>query len=159
MREVSRVDPDVPIAETITLPMRIAGLTRPLRVSAAFVGYAAILAVVLTTIGMYGALAFAVSTRTKEIGIRLALGARRAQVLGRIVDDGMSVVAAGALAGLGLAAAGSRLVAHLLYGSPAMDWIFYAVAVVVVVIAGFLASLLPARRAASVEPLVALRHE
>lgn len=159
MREVSRVDPDVPIAETITLSMRVAGLTRPLRVSAAFVGYAAILAVVLTTIGMYGALAFAVSTRTKEIGIRLALGARRAQVLGRIVDDGMSVVAAGALAGLGLAAAGSRLVAHLLYGSPAMDWIFYAVAVLVVVIAGFLASLLPARRAASVEPLVALRHE
>jgi predicted permease len=159
IREVNRVDPDVPIAETITLPMQMAGWIRPLRVSATFIGYAAALAMLLTAIGLYGTLAFAVSRRTKEIGVRMALGAPRARVLGLIVGEGMTVVLAGALAGLGLAAAGSRLVTHLLYGSATADWLFYAGAAALVSLVGLFASLMPARRAAAVEPLVALRHE
>jgi putative ABC transport system permease protein len=159
VREVNRVDPDVPIAETITLPIRLAGLTRPLRVSATFVGYAAAVAIVLTAVGLYGALAFAVSQRTKEIGVRMALGAGRAGVLGLIVRDGMTIVLAGVVAGVGLAIAGTRLVVHLLYGSAAGDWMFYVLAALLILIVGFGASLLPARRAASVEPLTALRHD
>jgi predicted permease len=158
-REVNRVDPDVPIAEIITLPIQMAGWVRPARISAAFVGYAAALATLLTAIGLYGTLAFAVSRRTKEIGIRMALGAARARVLALIVREGMIVVAAGVVAGLGLAAAGSRIVTHLLYGSASADWIFHAAAAVLVSLVGLLASLVPARRAAAVEPLVALRHE
>ena len=125
-REVNRVDPDVPIAETITLPSRIAALMRPVRVSATFVGYTAVLAVILTAVGLYGSLAFAVARRTKEIGIRMALGAERRRVLGLVVRDGMTVVAAGVAAGLALAAGGARIVGHLLYGSADADWIFYA---------------------------------
>jgi putative ABC transport system permease protein len=159
VREVNRVDPDVPIAETITLPIQMAGWLRPLRVSATFVGCAAALAIVLTAIGLYGSLAFAVSRRTKEIGVRMALGAARARIVGSIVREGMTVVLAGAVAGLGLAAAGSRLVTHLLHGSAAADWLFHAAAAVLVACVGLLASFLPARRAAAVEPLVALRYE
>ena len=104
-REVHRVDPDVPIAETITLPVRMAGLTRPVRVAALFVGYAASLAMLLTAIGLYGALAFAVSRRTREIGIRLALGAARGRLVGSIVREGLTVVLAGAAIGVLLAIA------------------------------------------------------
>ncbi|HTI39799.1 MAG TPA: ADOP family duplicated permease [Vicinamibacterales bacterium] len=158
-RAVHQVDPDVPIAETITLPMRMAGLTRPIRVGAVFIGYAACLAMLLTAIGLYGALAFAVSRRTKEIGIRLALGAARAGLIASIVREGVTVVLAGASVGIVLAVAGSRVMSHLLYGSPSDDWKFYAAAASVVVAIGALAALLPARRAAAVEPSIALRQE
>jgi putative ABC transport system permease protein len=159
IREVGRVDPDVPIAETITLPLQLAGWARPVRLTATFVVYAAGLAVLLTAIGLYGTLAFAVSRRTREIGVRIALGAARARVLALIIGDGMRVVVAGTLAGVALAAAGSRLVAHLLYGSASADWLFYIGGAISVLVVGFVASLMPARRAAAVEPLVALRHE
>jgi putative ABC transport system permease protein len=158
-REVHRVDPDVPIAETITLPIRMAGLTRPVRVGAVFIGYAAALAMALTAIGLYGALAFAVSRRTKEIGIRLALGAARARVVRSIVREGSTVVVGGAGVGIALGAGSSRVVRHLLYGSASADWLFYVSAALLVAGVGVIASLLPARRAAAVEPIVALRQE
>ena len=159
VREVNGVDPEVPIAETITLPMQMAGWIRPLRVAATFIGYAAALAVLLTAIGLYGMLSFTVSRRTKEIGIRMALGAARSRVLGLIVRDGMMVVVAGAVTGIALAAGGSRLVTHLLYGSAAADQLYYIGGAALISLIGLLASLLPARRAAAVEPLIALRHE
>jgi len=159
VQAVNRIDPDVPIAETITLPVQLAGWMRPLRVTATFTGYAALLAIVLSAIGLYGALAFAVSRRTKEIGIRMALGAARARIMGSIVCEGARVVVAGAATGLALAAAGTRLVQHLLYGTASADWIVYALAAALVSVVGLLASLTPARRAAAVEPLVALRCE
>jgi ABC-type antimicrobial peptide transport system permease subunit len=159
VREVNQVDRDVPIAETITLPIQLAGLMRPLRVSATFIGYAAAVAIMLTAIGLYGTLAFAVSRRTKEIGIRMALGAAPGRMLGLILGEGMTVVIAGAIAGVALAAAGTRIVVHLLYRPAAADWMFYAAAAVLVLVVGFCASLLPARRAAAVEPLVALRQD
>jgi predicted permease len=158
-REANRVDPDVPIAETITLPLQMAGWAQPVRLTATFVGYAAGLAVLLTAIGLYGTLAFAVSRRTREIGIRMALGAARAHVLALIVRDGMVLVIVGAIAGVALAAGASRMVEHLLYGSASADWLSYLGAAVAVLLVGAVASFMPARRAAAVEPLVALRHE
>ena len=159
VREVNRIDPDVPIAETITLPIQMAGWIRPLRVSVAFIGYAAALAILLTAIGLYGSLSFNVSRRTKEIGIRIALGAARSTVVGLIVREGMRVAVCGALVGIVLAAAGSRLVTHLLYGSAAADWVYFVAGAALISLVGLFASLLPARRAAAVEPLVALRYE
>jgi putative ABC transport system permease protein len=158
-REVHAIDPDVPIAETITLPIRIAGLTRPVRIGALFIGYAAALAMLLTAIGLYGALAFAVSRRTKEIGIRLVLGAARGPLIRSIVREGLTVVATGAAVGIVLAIAGARVVASLLYGAASADWIFFAAAAIAVLGVGLGASLLPARKAAAVEPIVALRQE
>ena len=117
-REVHAVDPDVPIAETITLTARMEGLMRPVRVGAVFAGYAALFAVVLTAIGLYGALAFSVSRRTKEIGIRLALGAAPSSVVLSIAGEGINVVVAGTAVGVVLAVAQTRIVAHLLYRVP-----------------------------------------
>ena len=159
VREVSRIDPDVPIAETITLPVRLAGLTRPVRVGATFIGYAAALAILLTAIGLYGTLAFAVSRRTKEIGIRAALGAPRGRVIGSVVNEGLRVILAGAAVGVGLAIVAARTVSHLLYGAAGADWLFYAAAVSIVSAVGLGASLVPAWRAAAIDPVVALRQE
>jgi predicted lysophospholipase L1 biosynthesis ABC-type transport system permease subunit len=158
-RTVHRIDPNVPIAETITLPVRMAALTRPVRVGALFVGYAASLAILLTAIGLYGTLAFAVSQRTKEIGIRLALGAGRGRVIRSIVRERVIVALAGAAVGVVLAIGASRVLSHLLYGSAEADWVFFAAAASVIACVALGASLVPARRAAAVEPIVALRQE
>jgi macrolide transport system ATP-binding/permease protein len=158
-REVHRIDPEVPIAELITLPVRMEGLFRPVRVAALFIGYAAALAMLLTAIGLYGALAFAVTRRSKEIGIRLALGATRERLIGSIVSEGLAVVITGAAVGVLLAIAAVRVVSHLLYGSADPDWLFYLAATVAVTGVGVGASLLPARRAAAIEPMVALRQD
>jgi putative ABC transport system permease protein len=159
VREVNHADPNVPVAETITLPDQLAGLLRPVRVSATFVGYTAVLAVLLTAIGLYASLAFAVSRRTREIGIRMALGAARPRIVGSIIGEGLVVIGGGAIAGIALAVAGTRVMTHLLYGSASADWIVYASAVGLVLMVGMVASWLPARRAAAIEPLVALRCE
>jgi ABC-type antimicrobial peptide transport system permease subunit len=156
---VNQVDPDVPVAETITLPFQMAGTYRPLRVSTTFLACAAGFAVLLSAIGVYGALAFAVSRRTKEIGIRMAIGAESKGILGMILREGMTVILAGLCAGLGLAVAGTRLVRHLLFGSATGDVYLYAAAGMLVVFTGLVACWVPARRAASVEPLIALREE
>jgi len=149
----------VPIAETITLPIQMAGLMRPVRVGAVFVGFGAFFATLLTAIGVYGALAFAVARRTREIGIRLALGAARFRVVSAIVRDGLAVVCAGAAVGIVLAIAQARVVSSLLYGSASADAPTFAAAASLIVLVGAAASLLPAKRAASVEPIEALRQE
>jgi hypothetical protein len=158
-REVNRADPDIPLAETNTLAQEIAGSENDLRVTAAFVSYAAALAVLLSAIGFYGALAFSVSRRTKEIGIRMAVGAKPAGVLGMVIREGMTVLMVGVSFGLGGAFAGARLVRHLLYGPASSDVPVYSAAVLVVAFVGLIACWVPARRAASVEPIVALREE
>jgi predicted permease len=158
-REVNRVDPDVPIAETITLPLQIAGSIRSERITASFISYAAILAVLLSGIGLYGATAFSVSRRAREVGIRMALGAKSADVLAMIIREGMTVVFIGVVIGVGLAIAAARLIQHLLYGSSAADALIYALAVLVVAFAGLFACWVSARRAARVDPSIALRQE
>jgi len=158
-REVNRADPDIPIAETITLPLQLQGMFRPLRVSATGVSWAAGFAVLLSAMGLYGAISFAVSRRTREIGIRMALGADSRRVLAMIVRQGMTVVLLGALAGLGMAPFGVRLVGHLIFGSAQNDALFYAGAALPIACVGLFACWLPARRAASIEPLRALRGD
>jgi predicted permease len=156
---VQNVDTTQPITGLSTMEQVITVSTAERRLALLlFVSFAS-LSLVLAVAGIYGVLAGAVTERTREIGVRIALGAARARVLALIIGDGMTVVAAGALAGVALAAAGSRLVAHLLYGSASADWLFYVAGAVSVLVVGFAASVMPARRAAAVQPLVALRHE
>jgi macrolide transport system ATP-binding/permease protein len=159
VREVGRVDRNVPIAEVITLPQQMAGSVMSLRIAAGFVSYAALLAVLLSAIGLYGVLAFSVSRRTKEIGIRMAVGARSSEVLAMIIRDGMTVIGVGVAIGGGLSIAAASAVRHLLYGSSAADVRVYGTAVLLVACVGLVACWVPARRAASVEPIIALKEE
>ncbi len=159
VREVHEVDPAVPLAETVPLTMNLEGGFKVLRMSATSVGYAGALVLLLTAIGLYGTLAYSVARRTREIGIRLAIGARPAGVLATITREGMTVVLVGIVSGLGIAVGASRLLGHLLYGSASADLRFYALAATVVVAVGLLACWIPARRAANVDPIVALRDE
>ena len=156
---VHLADPNVPIAETITLETQLAGRFRPLRVTAVFLSYAAGLAVLLSAMGLYGALAFAVSRRTKEIGIRMAVGAQAGGVLAMIVGEGMGVVGAGVVVGTALGVGGARVVRHLLFGSAESDAVFYVGAALLVTLVGLVACWLPARRAAAIEPVIALRQD
>jgi predicted permease len=159
IRLANRVDPDVPIGETITLPAQMAGVNLELRYMAGFVSFAAALAILLSAIGLYGALAFSVSRRTKEIGIRMALGAESTTLLAMVMRDGMTAILAGVSIGVVLAIGGSSVIRHLLYGSGTNDAMIYVAAALVVAGAGLLACWVPARRAASVEPLTALREQ
>ncbi|MFW6198352.1 MAG: ADOP family duplicated permease [Acidobacteriota bacterium] len=158
-REVREVDPAVPITELTTLEGRLAGAFRALRMTAAVVSYAAGLTVLLSALGLYASLTTAVSRRRHELGVRQALGASARGIIRLVAARGVRVVLVGALAGLALSAVGSRLVRHLLYGTPGADVPVYLGAAVVVVAVGLAASWLPARRAARIPPVEALRGE
>jgi putative ABC transport system permease protein len=159
IREVGRVDPDVPVTETMTRLTQASLGASNVRLTRDVVGYAAILAMVLSAIGLYGVLAFSVHRRTKELGIRMALGASAAHVRRMVLQQGMTVIAGGTLVGLAVAAGGTRFIAHMLYGPPAADLMCYGGAGTLVAAVALLACWLPARRAARVEPMSALRSE
>lgn len=158
-KTVNQVDPDVPIAETITLPIQLAGWFRPLRMSATFLAFAAGLGILLSAVGLYGILSFLVSRRTKEIGIRIALGATKRGVLAMFLREGMLMVLPSIPAGVGLAFAGTKIVSHLVLQSTTGDALFYVAAGLLTTCVGLLACWIPARRAAKVEPMTALREE
>jgi hypothetical protein len=116
-------------------------------------------ALVLSAVGLYGVIAYSVTQRTREIGIRIALGAEPRGIARLVLGEGIWHVGVGLLAGAGLAWAGTRLVAGMLYGVAAADPLTIAVAVIVVVGAALLASYVPGRRAANIDPTTALRAD
>jgi ABC-type antimicrobial peptide transport system permease subunit len=118
-----------------------------------------LLAVLLVATGLYGTLAYTVSRRTVEVGIRMALGARRAEVLWMVLRGGLMVGACGVLIGLPLAIGGARFLESMLFGVKRSDPRFFIAAVAGIAIVTLAASLIPARRAASVDPIQALRAE
>ena len=129
------------------------------RFNSTLLGLFAAVAMVLAAIGIYGVIAYNVTQRTKEIGIRMALGARRRGMLTLILRQSLSLVGVGMVVGLAAAAATSRLLSTMLYGVGSTDLFTYAGVVVLLGGAAFLASLIPARRAMKVDPMVALRTE
>ncbi|MEK6323147.1 MAG: ABC transporter permease [Acidobacteriota bacterium] len=158
-REVQQLDANLPVfnIKTLTEHMRLSLF--PLRLGAAGVGSFGLLALALAAIGIYGVMAYAVSQRTHEIGIRIALGARPRDVLKLIVQQGVALAAMGLAIGLAAALALTHLMSSVLYGVSATDAMTFAVVVLLLTVVVLAASYLPARRAAKVDPMVALRYE
>jgi ABC-type antimicrobial peptide transport system permease subunit len=119
----------------------------------------ALLGLVLAAIGIYGVLSYSVSRRTREIGVRMALGAVRSRVVSMVLRDSLTPVVVGAALGVAGALLGGRLIGTLLYGVAATDPVTLAGVVVVLLGVAVVASVVPASRAARVDPIVALREE
>ena len=158
-RAVVGVDPAVPILEAKTLEAVLADSIAPYRFNLFAFGLFAAVALLLASVGIYGTLAYSTSRRTQEIGVRLALGAARGEVLTMVIRQGMTVALIGTLVGLVIGVAVARVMRGLLYEVSPGDPYIFAVASAVLLLAGFAASLGPALRAASVQPVIALRRE
>jgi ABC-type antimicrobial peptide transport system permease subunit len=117
------------------------------------------IALLLTVVGLYGVMAYSVTRRTREIGVRIALGASRSAVLSMVLKQASVLVAAGLVLGLAGSLAGGRLLQSMLYGTSAVSPPVLAAASLLMLAAGLLAAYLPARHAASVDPMQALRME
>jgi putative ABC transport system permease protein len=157
--EVRKINPDVPVYAAAPMTRTLAGsLDRP-RFAMDLMGFFAVISLALASLGLYGVLAYAVGQRTKEFGIRMALGADRTRLLTMVIREGTALAAAGIVLGIAGSLAAARFLSTLLVGISATDArTFVGVAVVLIVVA-IAASYLPARRAMKVDPMVALRHE
>ncbi|HME00331.1 MAG TPA: ABC transporter permease [Terriglobia bacterium] len=156
---VNRADANLPIFDVATQSERIEQLLSQERIVARLASFFGVIALVLACIGLYGLLSYDVARRTREIGVRMALGARQREVLRLVVGQGIFLVLAGAGFGIAAAFGVTRYLASLLYGVRPLDPLtFIAVAILLFVVA-IAACLVPARRAMSVDPMVALRYE
>jgi predicted permease len=156
---IRSVDRSVPIGDLSTLSEQVAGSITNQTIIAKLSAFFALTAVFLSCIGIYGVMSYLVGRRTGEIGIRMALGARRGAVAWQVMREIVVLLAIGIAIGLPVALAEGRLVGTLLYGVKGRDPISDSLSVAVLIAAGLLAGYLPARRAARIDPLVALRYE
>ncbi len=156
-REIRQIDPNVPIQS----PQRVSDVIDQslwaVNLGAGLLGVFGLLALVLACVGLYGVMAYSVGQRTQEIGLRMALGAGRGQVLQLVMRQGLTLVGIGVVLGLAGALGVSRLIQSLLFGS-AYDPVGFIAASTILVAVAAVASFLPARRASRVDPLVALRE-
>ena len=153
------MDPDLPIANPKTMDVIVSERMAADRFYTLLLGAFAGLALLLASVGIYGVMSFVVSQRTHEIGLRMALGARRQDVLGLVVREGMLTALAGAILGTAGAWAVARAMQNLLYGGGELGSLAYATVALALLASALVACLVPARRAASVDPMVALRQD
>lgn len=156
---VRALDPALPAPTVTTLGAETGGVLLPQRVAALVTAVLGLVGLLLAAVGLYGIVAYLVGQRTREIGVRLALGARRRDVLRLVLGDGMRPVAAGMAAGLVLAVGATRLLTAFLFGVSPLDAVTFAGGAAVLAAVALAASYLPARRAAATDPVRALRAE
>jgi putative ABC transport system permease protein len=156
---VHRIDPDQPISDVMTMNENLSGVLVTERFGAILMGVLAASGLLLAGLGLYGVMAYSVSQRTAEIGLRVALGAQRAHVLQLVLGQGVKLTLLGVAIGFGVAWALTRLLVSLLFGVSATDPATFASISFLLVSIALLACFLPARRALTVDPMVALRYE
>ncbi len=157
-REMHALDPDLVPYQVITMSEQIERSTSAQRVAASLLGSFAVVALLLATIGLYGVMSYAVSQSTRELGLRMALGATPSQLVKLVLADGLALILGGVLLGAIAALLLTRLMGYLLYGVSPRDPLSFALAFTVMTLASLVACFIPASRAAGTEPLTALRH-
>ena len=157
--EIAALDPEQPVARVATLDQLLEASTSQPRFRTFLLGSFAGIALLLSAVGIYGVMAYAVSRRTREIGVRMALGARPANILTLIFGESMTLTLLGILLGLVGAYAVTRVLNSLLFGVSSTDPLTFAAVTVLLSCASLLASYIPARRATRVDPIIALRYE
>ena len=158
-RVIAQIDPDMPLLEPMTQVAVFEKSISQQILFARLAGCFGVLAVVLIATGLYGTLAYRMSRRSAEIGVRIALGAQRSQVVWMVLRGSLLLCAVGVIMGVPLAMVAGRGLESLLYGMKALDVTSYLFAIAGVVVVALFASAVPAARAASVDPLRALRTE
>ena len=157
--ELAALDNSVPLTNVRTFDEYVStSLARP-RFNALLLSIFAVTALVLTAIGIYGVMAYSVAQRTNEIGIRIALGAAQSSIFRLVVGQAMGLVAISVVVGLSGAFAMTRLLQSLLFGVDAWDPLTFSGVIVLIALVAFLAAWFPARRASTVDPIIALRAE
>jgi putative ABC transport system permease protein len=156
---VRSVDPSVPVADIQTLTDVVALSNSRTRFSLVLLGAFAAIALILAAVGLFGVMAYGVAQRTQEIGVRMALGARPGAILSMVLANGMSLVLIGLAVGAVAAAGLTRFLATQLYGVKPTDGLTFAIVALTLSATALAAILLPARRASTIEPVTALRHE
>jgi putative ABC transport system permease protein len=158
-KQVWSLDPQIPVSQVQSMDDLLAVSLAQQRFNMLLLGLFAGLALILAAVGIYGLMSYAVSQRTHEIGVRVAVGAQRRDVLGLVVAEGGRLAFVGILVGIAFALALTRLMSSLLFEVSPTDPATFATVALLLASVGLLACYLPARRATRVEPIVALRYE
>jgi predicted lysophospholipase L1 biosynthesis ABC-type transport system permease subunit len=157
--EIRRAAPDLPIAATLTMDEAVSASVAAPRFRTLLLGLFATAATLIATCGLYGLMAYAVTQRRREIGVRMALGATRRDVLRLVLTHALRVVAAGLVVGLAGAAGVTRVLQRFLFGVTPTDPLVFTAVTLLLLAVGLIAAWLPARRATRIDPWAALRAE
>lgn len=157
--EIQSIDPSLSVLNVQTLSERVENSLGGERTQATLLGSGGVLALMLAAVGLYGVMSYSVAQRTREIGIRMALGAGRGNVMGLVLRQGATLVSVGVVLGLGSAYIITRWVATLLFGVSARDPLAFFGTSAILILVALVASYVPARRATKVDPIIALRYE
>ncbi|HEY6403662.1 MAG TPA: FtsX-like permease family protein, partial [Blastocatellia bacterium] len=158
-KQLQAIEPNEPISRVVTMNEHLSDSIAQRRFQMILLGVFAAVALVIASVGIYGVISYAVSQRTREIGIRTALGAQAGDVLRLVIWRGMSLALAGVVLGMTAALALTRVMKNLLFEVSATDPAIFALIALLLVSVAFIASYIPARRATKVDPLIALRSE
>jgi ABC-type antimicrobial peptide transport system permease subunit len=152
------VDPQIPVYDVVPFAHHVRELVMPQRLGTMLLGFFSVLALSLASIGIYGVASYVAQLRTKELGIRIALGADARQIRGIVLRHGVAPAAIGVTVGLGLAMWAARFARAFLYDVSPADPLTFTIVSVTLLLVALLATWLPARRAARLDPIAALRH-
>ena len=157
--EVAALDPNLPLANARTMNSHLGIALLPARLTGGVLGVFGLLALGLASVGIYGVVAYSVARRTREIGIRMALGAAASDAVLLVMRQGLAPVALGTAIGVAGAVGVAQLIRSVLYGGKALDPVTFVAVPLALVGVAMLATWIPARRAAAVDPVLALRQE